>query len=240
LATSIPEDGYVILNNDNEYIKNYNKSDIKGKIITVGIKNESDIMASNIVYDNYRYHFDVSFKEEKFKVELPLVGEHNINNALLSIAVALCLGVEKEKIIEACSSIKPIPHRLEVQRRNNHLIIDDSYNSNFEGFSNALNVLSKYKEKRILITPGMIELGKFNKEYNSKIAESIIESCDEVILIKNKSSQYIKKRINELSISFPIIEVDSFFDANRYISKEYPTENIVVLIENDLPDNFLN
>lgn len=240
LALSIPEDGFVIINNDNEYIRNYDKSKIKGKIITIGFHNDADVMAHNINFDNYKYSFDVSYKDDLYHLELPLVGEHNVTNALLAIATSIILGVEKEKIIEACSTAKSIPHRLEVQRRDTHLIIDDSYNSNFEGFSNALDVLSKYKEKRILITPGLIELGKYNKEYNSKIAEKIVTCCDEIILVKNKSSQYIKQRINKMSINFPVIEVDSFFEANKYICREYNNKEVVVLIENDLPDNFLN
>ena len=240
LARKLNEDGIVILNNDNEYLRNYDRKDIKAKIITIGIDNSADIMASNIEYDEYGSSFDVTYSNKSFHVRLPLLAKHNILNALSSIALALQLNVSEDNIISSLNSIKPIAHRLEISRKNNHIIIDDSYNSNIEGFTNALEVLSKYKEKKILITPGMIELGKYNKEYNSKIASKIVSSCNEVILIKNKSATFIKDSIKELDSTFSVIEVDCFFDANRYVSKIYGNENVVVLIENDLPDNYLN
>ena len=240
LACSIDKDGVVIINNDNEYLREYDKSKIKAKVVTVGIDNPSDVMATNIICDENGSTFDVIYKDHSFPISLPLPAKINILNTLSAIALALEVYVSEEKIISSLSSIKPIAHRLVLNKRNNHTIIEDSYNSNIEGFSNALDVLSKYSEKKIVITPGLIELGKYNKEYNTRIAKTIVSSCNEIVLIKNKSSMYIKEEIKRLSPTFSIIEVDNFYDANRYISKMYTNENIVVLIENDLPDNYLN
>ena len=239
LATFVSHDGFIVLNNDNRYIREFDKAKLKGKVITVGIDNDADIMAKNIVYTSTGSSFDVVTNNNTFNVTLPLLAKHNITNALCAIALSINLGVDIEKIKISLSSIKQVPHRLETNRKNNHLFIDDSYNSNYEGFSNALDVLSSFHDKRILITPGLIELGKYNREYNYKIAEKIVKSCDEVILVKNKSSMHIKERIRDLS-TMSIVEVDSFFDATRYIKKEYDDDNAVILIENDLPDNYLN
>ena len=99
--------------------------------------------------------------------------------------------MEDEKILKRLKTIKNLEHRLELKKEGLWQIIDDSYNSNFNGFKEALAVLKTASTKKILITPGLIELNDLNHEINQKLASEIKKSCDFVALIGANFFQFI-------------------------------------------------
>lgn len=118
---------------------------------------------------------------------------------------------------------------------NDFTIIDDSFNSNYDGFIEALNVLKNHNNKRILLTPGMVELGKYKKELYSNLINYIVISTDIIILIgfyqTNKIFQKLKEYNKEVYIVRNFMEGYHLF---LTISKIY--KNSMLLIENDVPD----
>lgn len=242
LIESLKEDGACVLNKDDPYQVDYVKNELKNKvkIIWIGINNkDSDFNAINIKCDKNGTNFDLIYQDEKYHVETKLLGIHNVYNILSSIALGVELKVNIKDMIGKIKSILPIEHRLDIKRVNNINMIDDAYNSNPVGAKNALDVLSMMDGVKVVITPGMVELGKNEKSFNHEFGNKIASVSDYVILIGEKRCVDIKEGIlekgfdkdkliilNKVSDAFPIL----------YKIKNETKKEVYALFENDLPD----
>jgi UDP-N-acetylmuramoyl-tripeptide--D-alanyl-D-alanine ligase len=240
LIESLPKDGIGILNKDDDKQVSY-KLKNKCKILWIGIDNKDvDVYATNIKPSYKGTIFDVIFKNDKnkYSFETKLLGNANVYNILASLALGIELGISVEELQRAVKNVKPVEHRLELKKYGNVNIIDDAYNSNPVGSKMALDVLSLMPGKKIIVTPGMIELGLKQNELNKKFGEYIADVCDEVILVGEKqtkpiyeglkSKKYDDKHIhiiNDVKIAFKLIE-------------ELKDKETYALLENDLPDTF--
>ena len=240
LIESLPTDGLGILNKDDPKQTSY-KIKNNCHIKWIGIDNtDADIIAKNIKYSKDGTEFDVIEKENKEKLHLKtcLFGKPNVYNILAAILLARELKLTDEEIIKGVRNIKPIPHRLEIKKTPTYTIIDDAYNSNPVGASMALDVLNIMPGKKIIVTPGMIELKDKMYELNHEFGCHIAKIADYVILVgKNQTkpiydglikSNYSEKNIfitNDIKKAFPKIE-------------EIKDNDTYVLLENDLPDLF--
>ncbi len=239
LVDSLPEDGIAVLNMDDEYQTNY---DIKSKckVVWVSLKNKkADVYADNIKLSNKGTRFDCHFKDNKSVVlETKLLGDKNVYNILEAVALAYNMGLTLEEIKIGVKRIKTVEHRLELKKYGDINIIDDAYNSNVDGSSMALDVLGLMDGKKIVCTPGMIELGQKQYEYNMEFGRHMAHVCDEVILIGEeqtkpildglKKEKYDEKKIhilNDVKEAFPLM-------------RKLANGNTYVLLENDLPDIF--
>lgn len=238
LIESLPEDGIGVLNGDDELQLNY-KLKNKCRIIYIGIDNKNvDVRAENIKVSRFGTTFDVIFKndKQKYKFETKLLGYANVYNILAGIALGHELGIDKKQLITAVKRVKPVEHRLELKRVNDIIYIDDAYNSNPIGSKMALDVLKMMPGKKIVVTPGMIELGDMQYELNKKLGEYIADSCDEVILIGNEQTKALQDGLkNKKFKNIHILE--DVKDAFSLIQKIKDKETYV-LLENDLPDLF--
>ncbi len=175
--------------------------------------------------------------EETFKTSL--LGEHNIVNLAGAVAVAITLGVDMGEIKSAISRLKSVEHRLEL-KKGNITIIDDAYNSNPAGASSALKVLSSFTDfTRILITPGMVELGHKQDEYNYEFGKEASICADYIILVGEKQAPPIKKGVLDGHFDEEKLFVAKNINEAFIIMRELKGDNKVVLLENDLPDNFI-
>lgn len=230
LVESLPANGIAFLNYDNDYIRNY-KLKTNCKIITFGTNDDCDYYATDLDFTLNKTRFTVHYNNKTITAETKLLGRHNVTNLLAAIALAKELGVSDNEIIDGIARIKQVPHRLELKKQDNLTIIDDAYNSNVNGFKNALEVLDLARGYRTLITPGIVDLGKDTYVINYNLSESIAKVCDEVILIENDASKSIYEGLNKLGFE-NIKLVKSFKEGFALIEKG------TVLIENDLPDNY--
>ena len=118
--------------------------------------------------------------------------------------------------------------------QNNIHIFDDSYNSNINGFINALEILSLYDGKKCIITPGIVEAGKQIENINKKIAFKISKTVDFCYLIDNKNTKFLVKEFKNLNFNNYCVK-KSFNNAFN----EIKNDTLTVLIENDLTDFYL-
>ncbi|MGK7369180.1 MAG: glutamate ligase domain-containing protein, partial [Candidatus Halalkalibacterium sp. M3_1C_030] len=135
---------------------------------------------------------------------------------------------------------EPVEHRLELKKEGELYIIDDAFNSNPIGARNAVEILSRFESgRRIIITPGMIELGELEEEMNYAFGQSIGNAnLDLVILVGSKKTEAIRNGIASTGFSEEKVKVaGSLFKAND-IMKDYAKAGDVILYENDLPDTF--
>lgn len=178
---------------------------------------------------------------EPFKLETRLLGKHNIINVIGAAAMALKLGVPPEKISYAVRRLQPVPHRLEMKKQAGGItVIDDAFNSNVEGAKSAVEVLGSFPQGgRMLITPGMVELGEKEYEYNFEFGAEAAKNCDYIILVGEKQAKPIKDGIEKQGFDKTKLYVAA--DLNDALAKMRAVagEGWTVLFENDLPDLYL-
>lgn len=240
LVEHLPQDGVAILNKDDEYQTKYH---IKNKChqIWIGIENEADVMAKNIRITNEGTTFDIHFKKSKKKITVStvLLGSKNIYNILSSCALAEHLGLTEQEIKQGINQIKPIAHRLELRKMGKVTILDDSYNSNPSGSKMALETLNLMPSLKVIITPGMVEMGPEQEKLNYEFGKEIAQVCDEVYLIGKKQTQPISEGLKEMHYDSNKINVyNSFKQAYNEVMQKYQNQEVVILIENDLPDSY--
>lgn len=195
-----------------------------------------DLEISRIIQRQKGLEVRFTWKKVQYNVEVPLYGLHHGHNIALAFVSALELGVSSADIQTALLSIPQIEHRLEVRKQAGGLtIIDDAYNSNPIGFQAALSVLAQMGSgRKILVTPGMVELGKIHDEAHKSIGAYAGEVCDIAIVVKGKRIPTFVQAYKD-SGGKELHEVESFAEAQKWISAN-KKDGDVILIENDLPD----
>lgn len=242
----IKNDGFCFVCGDNKYIKEkintHPYKDYK-KLFTYGLNPENDYYAKDIKIEEgiTKWTMVDKINKNEFELETHLLGNHNVQN--LVGVIALCLNnnlLTKDQIFERVKTIHPVPHRLEMKKFGNDILIDDAFNSNPDGAMAALNVLSTFKDyEKILITPGMVELGDSEEEENIKFGENASKICNIILLVGKKQAEVLSKKINLNDNLHEVKTFDKVEQAIAYASSYTSSGPKVILIENDLPDNYL-
>ncbi len=238
LIENLPVSGVGVLNKDNDYIRNY---EIKNKcrILWYGIENpDVDYQAIDIRYSPEGSHFTVRCAEGEFEFDTILLGQHNIANILASIAIGRVLGIAWEKLQKAVTQVNYIEHRLQLKKINGFTFIDNAFNSNPEGSKMSLEVLKGMPGKRIIITPGMIELGNQEDELNRKFGTYMIGCADEVILVGKNQTKAVLEGLQEVGFPSTALHIVDTVKEAFAIVYTTATKEDTILLENDLPDAF--
>ena len=241
LADALPEGGMLFLNGDNEYISDYLKGRDYGEPIFYHASEAgTGYHASDISVSPLGTEFTVTSPDgERESFSMRLVGAHNVINVMGAIAVAHKFGISLAELRIPVRRLKSVPHRMEMKTQGNVTIIDDAFNSNPVGSKAAVETLALFDGMRILITPGMVELGADEDEYNRKFGTYAADCCDRIFLVGRKHTEPIKEGILEKGFAEKHIEVfDKVEDA---ISRAYAVKtdkHKYILLENDLPDNY--
>ena len=243
LADALPADGFCVVNDDFPYVANREVDNTSCLRYAVQATANADYTARNIEYSEHGTRFDVADKKgvTVMSLETRLVGECNISNLLAAVIMAMKLGVPADKIRYAVSQIEQVEHRLNMKRTPGGVtIIDDAFNSNPHGSRMALDVLARMtRGKRIVVTPGMIELGDRQQALNEAFGEHIAETVDVAIVVGQYNRNAIVEGIKK-SGTFNddnLIVVDSFAEAQQRLASLLQMGD-TVLYENDLPDTF--
>ena len=242
LIEELPTDGVAVFNYDNEHIKKLADKTFKEKML-YGLEDTDNLnmYADNIVVSEFGSSFTLKDDEgNSVECTTKLLGKHNIYNILAGACVGKILGFSFEEISKGISDIEPVEHRLNIINPGTGvIIIDDAFNSNPIGTKAALDVLSQFKEgKKIIVTPGMIELGEMEVPANREFGVNIGKVCDYVILVGKKRTEPIYEGLMETNFNKEnIFVVNNLEEATAQIGKIAKAKD-VVLFENDLPDNY--
>jgi UDP-N-acetylmuramoyl-tripeptide--D-alanyl-D-alanine ligase len=238
MIENLPVSGVGVLNRDNDYIRAYDIHN-KCRVLWYGIEREDvDYRAIDIRYSPEGSQFTVLCDEGEFAFETILLGRHNIANILAAITLGRVLGISWEKLRKAVSQVNYIEHRLQLKKINNYTFIDNAFNSNPEGSQMSLEVLKGMPGKRIVVTPGMIDLGDRQDEFNRKFGTYMIGCADEVILVGKQQTKAILEGLEE--VGFPPTAVHVVDTVKEAFDIVYvtATPDDTILLENDLPDAF--
>jgi len=240
LVESLPTQGIAFLNGDNEHIRTLPKTAVRK--VYYGIANENlDYTASNIQMTEMGSTFTVRQQNgDLLTLQTPLLGKYTIYNILAAVAVACELKIDVKIIGYAVKNLEAVPHRLQLKRTAQGItIIDDAFNSNPVGSRLALDVLYGITgHQKILVTPGMVELGSREYELNKEFAIYAAKMCDYIILVGRKQTVPLQDGLK--SVNYPDTKyyvAKDLNDANQHLQTLTRTGD-VILFENDLPDTY--
>lgn len=231
--------GKIYLNGDNELIRK-KAPEYEGAIL-YGLQEGNDYRATDITVSSRGTEFTVNAPDgETKRFSTKLLGEHNVQNVLGAIAYAHGTGIPLEKLTLPVKRIQAVSHRLQLLDHGNGVtFIDDAYNSNPSGCRAALAVLELFDACRILVTPGMVELGAKQEELNFEFGQEAAKSCDYIVLVGKEQTAPIYNGIKDAGYDMNNVYVaDGLNDALANVHAYQTDKKKVVLLENDLPDNY--
>jgi UDP-N-acetylmuramoyl-tripeptide--D-alanyl-D-alanine ligase len=243
LIENLKEPKVAVFNGDNEVVKElFEQTEMPEKFIT-SIENENAfVTAKNLKVTSSGSQFNLCIKGQKpFPVSTVLLGKHNIENILMAVAMSVKLGLTKEQIQTGLKMLVSVPHRLELIKASNGVsILDDSFNASVEGSKSALEVLKLFEaNNKVVMTPGLVELGDREKEENIAFAKRIAQVATKCILVNLAYRKELKEGLLEAGFDARnIIECDTLKQAQELLPTLLKPGD-VLLIENDLPDNYI-
>lgn len=241
LFEGLPENGKGFFSSENEGAKELYER-FKGKKVLAGGNGSENqtVYATDITVTNKGTWFTLNVKGEKpIKCVTVLLGKHSIDNICLASSVAYELGFTVDEIAYGISRLQSVGHRLEIIPNNkNIVIIDDSYNANEDGVRASMEVLDTFNGRKIVLTPGLVELGKREGQANYEMGKLLAKHANLVIVIGSHNAEMLVSGLldggmEKENISF----YKSLNKGNEYLNTII-REGDVVLFENDLPDNY--
>lgn len=230
-------DGSAVINGDSpSNLKLYQRAKVS-KFLTC--REGSYAYAKDIEIGSFGSNFVLVMDGHQIQCHTKLLGKCNIDNIVTAAALGYVMGVTLTDIKNAVAALEPTPHRLELLRSGEIFIIDDSYNSNLIGAKEALGVLQSFQGRKIVITPGFVEMGKEQSSANFRLGAEIADVADYVIIMNETNKNELLSGL----ISHNFNQKRVFFAKSRQQQKEMLAkllcQGAVVLFENDLPDNFI-
>jgi len=240
LADSLPADGTVFLNLEDANIRQHLPY-VKNRVVSYGLSQQCDYYASDISASSKGTSFTAHTPDGRSEVYTTrMVGAHNVINIIGAIAVCCELGIPLAKLKVQVRKLEGVPHRLQLLRRNGITIIDDAYNSNPTGSRAAIDALALFDGCKILVTPGMVELGEKQDELNQAFGAYAAGVCDYVMLVGSAQTKSIYNGL--ISAGYPEDRIYVSEDLHGALSHAYAVNSQgkekIILLENDLPDNF--
>jgi UDP-N-acetylmuramoyl-tripeptide--D-alanyl-D-alanine ligase len=183
LIESLPPAGVAVLNADDEYVSQFGR-DFKGKVVTYGTQPTATVRAEKIQSRGAEgTEFDVVTRPVREHARLPLVGEHNVLNALAAIAVAVDRGINFADAVAAVATLAPAVKRGQVLHFGNITVIDDCYNSNPKALAAMVDALAAMPARRRIVVAGeMLELGPAAEQMHREAGTHIAEKKIDVLL----------------------------------------------------------
>lgn len=179
----------------------------------------------------------IGWQGESIQLSAPLFGAHHADNIAVAFAAAMSLGLASERVASALRTVPQIKHRLEVKpQAGGSIIVDDAFNSNPRGFASALELLTLIADggRRILITPGVAELGERNNEVHGRLGALAAKHVDAALVVRaDRIPAFAPAYVN--AGGRQLVEVASLAEAQAWLRQNALPKD-VVLYENDLPD----
>ena len=190
----------VIINNDNDLLHDwYEKNKDKIEIHTVGIENNSELMAKSIELGEESSEFKAIAEKKETEIQVPVAGTHFVYNALCAMEVGIILGISTNQIQNGIAKFELTKKRMDIrQLENGAIIINDAYNASFESMKASLKVLAEYKEHRkIAVLGDMFELGDFAKGLHENVGKEVAKNKIDILIASGENSKYIVEKAKE-------------------------------------------
>ncbi|MCL2433579.1 MAG: UDP-N-acetylmuramoyl-tripeptide--D-alanyl-D-alanine ligase, partial [Clostridia bacterium] len=181
--------------------------------------------------------FTLVISDRKVQAHTKLLGVHNIQNIVGAAAVASALGVADNQLAAGIAKLEAVEHRLQIVRKDGVTVIDDAYNASPHGARAALEVIKEFPGRKIVITPGLVELGEAETEENRELGRAIAEAANILITVglTNRAEALAEGYKQSGGAEDTLWQAENLTEATEILGAILKTGD-VVLFENDLPD----
>ncbi len=228
LIESLPPKGVAVLNADDEYVSQFGRG-FNGKVITFGVRNVADVRAENIEDRGaLGTEFDVVVDGQREHATLPLIGQHNIYNALAGVAVALDGGIPLPAAVGSLRSLKASDKRGEVIEIAGATVINDCYNSNPKALASMVDVLAALPAKRHIVVAGeMLELGPAGEQLHVESGCHMVQrKIDFVVGVRGVAKKIVE---TASTAGVPAVFFDTPGEAGQWLASEARAGDAVLL-----------
>jgi len=228
LVESLPAGGIAVLNADDEYVSQFGR-DFHGKVVLYGLRTQADVRAENAKHHGAEGStFDVVVGGCREKASLPLVGAHNIYNALAAVAVGLDRGLTLSEATGALATLAPADKRGEVVKLGNITIINDCYNSNPKALDAMVDALAAMPAKRRIVVAGeMLELGAAGEEMHRSSGRHMAERKIDVLVGVRGLAQSMVDSARESGMRAEFLATPQ--EAGEWLARETREGDVVLL-----------
>jgi UDP-N-acetylmuramoyl-tripeptide--D-alanyl-D-alanine ligase len=241
LARALPADGHLVANGDDPRVRAIaQRVDVDTTLYGLE-SDDAQVRAEQITLADGRTAFTLVIGDQRAEVSAGLLGRHNVSNLLAAAAVGHLAGIGIERIAAGLATVQPPEHRLAPipNARAGIIVIDDAYNSNPAGAAAALEVLGGHPaRRRILVTPGMVELGDEEEALNERFGRQAADVCDHVILVGPERTKPIGRGLRAAGFDDDAISVVRDIGGATQVLAGLTRAGDVILFENDLPDMY--
>jgi len=236
LLDGLAEDGVAVLPADGGMGQAL--AEKRDNCLLFGTADAANVRAFGITAGPTGSDFSLIFGGEIVSAHTALLGAHNVENLAAAAAMAWKLGMTPDEIAAAIALVEPVEHRLQVVRNDTITVIDDAFNANPAGVRAAMAVLAQFPGRKIVITPGLVEMGDREEAENEAVGELLAATADVVLLVgKSPRTNAIVKGFREVEDEKRLVRMDDLAEATAWIAQNSAAGD-VILFENDLPDNF--
>lgn len=192
LIQSLPSGGTAILNADDEFVSQFGR-DFHGKVVTYGIKRPADISARDLKpQGEHGTTFTLVMDGVNEEVRLPLLGNHNVMNALAAVAAATQCGMQPTEIKTALAELAAPEKRGQTFKLRGATIVNDCYNSNPTALDAMVDALSAlHATRRIVVAGEMLELGPTGAELHARCGRNMAGKVDRVIGVRGLAEHLV-------------------------------------------------
>lgn len=240
IAQALPQDGILVCNGDSPNARRMAVEQKRDTTLLYGLDQNAgqlDCYATAITFDDKGSRFTIHWKGQAYPARTPLLGRPAISNILGAFTMACALGANPAYAAACLANLEPVDNRLVLDRKAGVSYLRDAYNSNPIGFAAALEVLKTLPAtRRIVMTPGMIELGDQQSAENRRLAALSASIADIIIVVGHVNRESILAGLAEAQCpKEKIVTVPAREDAFAWLNAQ-GAKGDLVLIENDLGD----
>ncbi|MDQ4143038.1 MAG: UDP-N-acetylmuramoyl-tripeptide--D-alanyl-D-alanine ligase [Actinomycetota bacterium] len=241
IVRDLPPDGTAVMNVDDQRVRRLADATSHVPVVRYGLSAEArpDVTARDIETTPTGTKFTLVSGDDELSVSMKLLGRHALGHVLAATAVARICGRALTELRGPIAALRPVEHRLQIIGGTSGVtVIDDAYNSNPEGAAAALEVLDAMPgQRKIVVTPGIIELGPLQAEANERFGRHAAEVADTLVVVARTNREAIVTGASSNGGRGEVITVDSLEEAQGKLQKILKPGD-VVLFENDLPDQY--
>ena len=196
IATNFDESSLLIVNGDDDYLKTLKSKNLVYNLKTFGFEKDNDIYCDSyeIMDDSINFVAVINGQKEEFFI--PTVGKHNIYNAMAAILVGINLNMTLDEIKSGLKNFQCTKNRLDIIKKDKITIIDSVYNASIDSMNAALDILGRYKNRRVAILGDMFEMGDYSEFAHRQVGKFALNNTDILIAIGN-DSEYMVKELKE-------------------------------------------
>jgi UDP-N-acetylmuramoyl-tripeptide--D-alanyl-D-alanine ligase len=232
LLASLPSNGLAVINRDSSWFETLKKS-ARSSIITFGINNYSDCMATEIALDKQaRASFVLNVRGEKKEIHLAVPGPHLVYNALAAASVAVWFGIDMAEISAGLSKAKLSKMRMEVISTDRGLILNDAYNANPTSVLAALKTVAemRVKGRKVAVLGDMAELGSLTNSAHFKVGKEAAKLGIDLIIAVGSQARNLSA--GALSTGFNSRNVKCLSNKDEvaeFLSKDASADDLILI-----------